>query len=214
MRQVLGSALFGLVALAGAAGDVSAQVKLGYVNTPAVIAAAPGRTTAEAEFNRRMAPLNAEVQKMDSTLKAMFAAFTRDTTSPMPQREAKAQEIQSQQQQFQQRVAAIEDTAAALRQRLMQPIMQQLETALEAVRKEGGYSMLFDVGQATVHVGGTLLFEHGLPHDDAAPLAAEHLKGAEVRIDVDLGTPGAGDATVWTCDLSAEYVRINGEYRT
>lgn len=147
MRHVLGSALLGLVAIAATAGDVSAQVKLGYVNTPAVLAAAPGRTTAEAEFNRRMAPLNAEVQQMDSTLKALFAAFTRDTTSPVPQREAKAQEIQSQQQQFQQRVAAIEDTAAALRQRLMQPIMQQLETALEAVRKEGGYSILFDVGQ-------------------------------------------------------------------
>lgn len=147
MRHVLGSVLLGLVAIAATAGDVSAQAKLGYVNTQAVIASSPGRTTAETEFNRRMAPLNAEVQKMDSTLKAMFAAFTRDTTSPMPQREAKAQEIQSQQQQFQQRVAAIEDTAAALRQRLMQPIMQQLETALEAVRKEGGYAMLFDVGQ-------------------------------------------------------------------
>lgn len=147
MRHVLGSVLLGLVAIAATAGDVSAQAKLGYVNTQAVIASSPGRTTAETEFNRRMAPLNAEVQKMDSTLKAMFAAFTRDTTSPMPQREAKAQEIQSQQQAFQQRVAAIEDTAAALRQRLMQPIMQQLETALEAVRKEGGYAMLFDVGQ-------------------------------------------------------------------
>ena len=147
MRHVLGSALLGLVAIAATAGDVSAQAKLGYVNTQAVIASSPGRTTAETEFNRRMAPLNAEVQKMDSTLKAQFAAFTRDTTSPMPQREAKAQEIQAQQQQFQQRVAAIEDTAAALRQRLMQPIMQQLETALEAVRKEGGYAMLFDVGQ-------------------------------------------------------------------
>jgi outer membrane protein len=147
MRHVLGSVLLGLVAIAATAGVVSAQAKLGYVNTQAVIASSPGRTTAETEFNRRMAPLNAEVQKMDSTLKAMFAAFTRDTTSPMPQREAKAQEIQSQQQAFQQRVAAIEDTAAALRQRLMQPIMQQLETALEAVRKEGGYAMLFDVGQ-------------------------------------------------------------------
>jgi glutamate N-acetyltransferase / amino-acid N-acetyltransferase len=31
---------------------------------------------------------------------------------------------------------------------------------------------------------------------------------------VDLGTGGPGQATVWTCDLSAEYVRINGEYRT
>jgi len=147
MRQVIGSALFGLAALAMAAGNVDAQAKLGYVNTQAVIASSPARTTAEAEFNRRMAPLNAEVQKMDSTLKAQFAAFTRDTTSPMPQREAKAQEIQQQQQQFQQRVAAIEDTAAALRQRLMQPLMQQVETALEAVRKEGGYAMIFDVGQ-------------------------------------------------------------------
>ncbi|MEC9302341.1 MAG: bifunctional ornithine acetyltransferase/N-acetylglutamate synthase [Acidobacteriota bacterium] len=25
---------------------------------------------------------------------------------------------------------------------------------------------------------------------------------------------GAYEATVWTCDLSAEYVRINSEYRT
>jgi len=147
MRHVIGSTLFGLAVLAVTAGDVSAQAKLGYVNTQAVIASSPARTSAEAEFNRRMAPLNAEVQKMDSTLKAQFAAFTRDTTSPMPQREAKAQEIQQQQQQFQQRVAAIEDTAAALRQRLMQPLMQQVETALEAVRKEGGYAMIFDVGQ-------------------------------------------------------------------
>ena len=34
------------------------------------------------------------------------------------------------------------------------------------------------------------------------------------RNDVDLGTGGTGTATIWTCDLSAEYVRINGEYRT
>jgi len=82
------------------------------------------------------------------------------------------------------------------------------------VAAAGRSGVLFDVDRATVRVGGTLLFEHGLPHDDAAPIAAEHLKGADVRIDVDLGTAGSGDATVWTCDLSAEYVRINGEYRT
>ena len=29
-----------------------------------------------------------------------------------------------------------------------------------------------------------------------------------------LGTGGGGAATIWTCDLTAEYVRINGEYRT
>jgi glutamate N-acetyltransferase/amino-acid N-acetyltransferase len=82
------------------------------------------------------------------------------------------------------------------------------------VAAAGRSGVIFDVGRATVHVGGVLLFEHGLPHDDAAPGAAEHLKQADVEIDVSLGTGGGGAATIWTCDLSAEYVRINGEYRT
>ena len=82
------------------------------------------------------------------------------------------------------------------------------------VAAAGRAGVSFDVDRATVQVGGVLLFEHGLPHDDAAPQAAKHLKNSEVRIDVDLGTGGGGNATVWTCDLTAEYVRINGEYRT
>jgi glutamate N-acetyltransferase/amino-acid N-acetyltransferase len=82
------------------------------------------------------------------------------------------------------------------------------------VAAAGRAGVTFDVQRATVHVGGVLLFENGLPHDDAAPRAAEHLKGSEVTIDVDLGTGGGAAATIWTCDLSAEYVRINGEYRT
>jgi glutamate N-acetyltransferase / amino-acid N-acetyltransferase len=82
------------------------------------------------------------------------------------------------------------------------------------VAAAGRSGVLFDVDRATVHVGGVLLFEKGLPHDDAAPQAATHLQGAEVCIKVDLGTEGTDSATVWTCDLTAEYVRINGEYRT
>jgi glutamate N-acetyltransferase/amino-acid N-acetyltransferase len=82
------------------------------------------------------------------------------------------------------------------------------------VAAAGRAGVRFDVQRATVHVGGVLLFENGLPHDDAAPQAAEHLKGRDVRIDVSLGVDGHGSATIWTCDLSAEYVRINGEYRT
>jgi glutamate N-acetyltransferase/amino-acid N-acetyltransferase len=82
------------------------------------------------------------------------------------------------------------------------------------VAAAGRSGVLFDVDRATVHVGGILLFENGLPHDENASMAAEHLKLKDVAIDVDLGTGGGGDATVWTCDLSAEYVKINGEYRT
>lgn len=77
----------------------------------------------------------------------------------------------------------------------------------------GRAGVRFDPARATVRVGGILLFENGLPHDDAAPLAGEYLRGEQIEIDVDLGS-GSAAHTVWTCDLSAEYVRINGEYRT
>ena len=82
------------------------------------------------------------------------------------------------------------------------------------VAAAGRSGVTFDIERATVHVGGILLFEKGLAHDLRAPRAAEHLKGSTVQIDVSLGSGGGASATIWTCDLSAEYVRINGEYRT
>jgi glutamate N-acetyltransferase/amino-acid N-acetyltransferase len=35
----------------------------------------------------------------------------------------------------------------------------------------------------------------------------------EVKIRVELGL-GSASATAWGCDLTSEYVRINGEYTT
>ena len=62
-------------------------------------------------------------------------------------------------------------------------------------------------------IGSTVLLENGRPHDEASPEAAEYLTGKDLTVSVDLGAGGAS-STVWTCDLSAEYVRINAEYRT
>jgi glutamate N-acetyltransferase / amino-acid N-acetyltransferase len=72
----------------------------------------------------------------------------------------------------------------------------------------------FELSGARVRVGDTVLFEGGRPYDDRAPDAARHLQGRDLFVEVDLGTGGLEDATMWTCDLSAEYVRINAEYRT
>jgi glutamate N-acetyltransferase/amino-acid N-acetyltransferase len=58
-----------------------------------------------------------------------------------------------------------------------------------------------------------VLFAGGRPHDERAAEAAQVLSHDEVAIEIGLGD-GPGEAVVYTCDLSAEYVRINGEYRT
>jgi glutamate N-acetyltransferase/amino-acid N-acetyltransferase len=81
------------------------------------------------------------------------------------------------------------------------------------VAAAGRSGVMFDMQKVTVRIGGILLFDNGLPHDEAAPKAAEILRRDTVDIEVSLGA-GNASATIWGCDLSAEYVRINGEYRT
>jgi glutamate N-acetyltransferase/amino-acid N-acetyltransferase len=72
----------------------------------------------------------------------------------------------------------------------------------------------FVLDRASVSVGPVQLFVAGVPHDERAEQAATVLQQKEITVAVDLGTGGSFDASMWTCDFSAEYVRINAEYRT
>jgi glutamate N-acetyltransferase/amino-acid N-acetyltransferase len=72
----------------------------------------------------------------------------------------------------------------------------------------------FVLSGARVQIGSLVLFENGRPFDELAPKAAEYLTGKDLKIEVNVGTGGHCSATVWTCDLTAEYVKINAEYRT
>ena len=83
---------------------------------------------------------------------------------------------------------------------------------LVAVAGRAGSEFMLD--RAAVRIGPVELFSEGAPHDERAPRAADYLTQAEVVVEVDLGTGGTGASQMWTCDLSAEYVRINAEYRT
>ncbi|MCP5150543.1 MAG: bifunctional glutamate N-acetyltransferase/amino-acid acetyltransferase ArgJ [Ectothiorhodospiraceae bacterium] len=79
-----------------------------------------------------------------------------------------------------------------------------------------GRSAPVDLDQGTVSVwlGDVLVVDRGGRADSyREELGASVLAGEEVRIRVDLGR-GDASCTVWTCDLSHEYVSINADYRT
>lgn len=82
------------------------------------------------------------------------------------------------------------------------------------VAAAGRSGAAFVLDGARVQIGSLVLFENGRPFDELAPKAAEYLMGKDLSIEVNLGAGGAHRATVWTCDLTAEYVKINAEYRT
>ncbi len=71
-----------------------------------------------------------------------------------------------------------------------------------------------DRDRLAIAFGGVWTARDGLavPDYDEAPVA-EHLKGEEIDIAVDLGI-GEGQATVWTCDLTHGYIAINADYRS
>jgi len=68
--------------------------------------------------------------------------------------------------------------------------------------------------RAKIRIGSVELFSNGTPFDERAPEAAAYLQGKDIDLHVDLGTGGPGEARMWSCDLTAEYVKINAEYRT
>lgn len=72
----------------------------------------------------------------------------------------------------------------------------------------------FVLDRASVRIGDVDLFVKGVPFDERAATASTVLQQTRMTITIDMGTGGPGDATMWTCDFSAEYVKINAEYRT
>jgi glutamate N-acetyltransferase / amino-acid N-acetyltransferase len=77
-----------------------------------------------------------------------------------------------------------------------------------------GYSgASFDPDGVGLWFGPVKVFENGepVPHEEAEANAA--LSSGEVRITARLNE-GDASVTAWGCDLTYEYVRINGSYRT
>ncbi|MCX6019924.1 MAG: bifunctional glutamate N-acetyltransferase/amino-acid acetyltransferase ArgJ [Chloroflexi bacterium] len=70
-----------------------------------------------------------------------------------------------------------------------------------------------DPAKMSLWFGGVHVFAYGTPtqYDDAEATRAMAPKDVEVHLDLGLGE---AHATVWTCDMSHEYVTINGKYRT
>lgn len=67
-----------------------------------------------------------------------------------------------------------------------------------------------------VKIGKYQLTQDGAKHPEYVEKPVhEYLKNSEVKIAVDLGLNNEGtSATVWTCDLNEEYIKINKDYRS
>lgn len=70
-----------------------------------------------------------------------------------------------------------------------------------------------DPKKTVVKFGGITVYANGVGAEFEEEALRKVMEEHDIVIDIDLGD-GDSEATVWTCDFSYEYVKINGEYHT
>lgn len=155
MRSSVRAALIAVTTMAFAAVPSQAQaVKIGYINSAQLLAQAPGRAEAEAQFDREVVAYRAQLQRMNDSLNTLAAAFDKDAAaldSATRQRRGKA--VREKETEYQARARSLDSTMQTRQAELVRPIMERVQTVIEAIRAEDGYSVIFDVGsQASVVV--------------------------------------------------------------
>jgi len=77
----------------------------------------------------------------------------------------------------------------------------------------GNAGVGFSPDDVTIRLGELELFRKGTPQPLDEEAALKVLDREFIRIEAEIGL-GLGAATVWTCDLTEQYIEINGSYRT
>jgi outer membrane protein len=129
----------------------SAQgIKVAYVQTSTLLDQAPGRAEAEAQFEKETGGYRDQIKRMSDSLNAMVASFEKaQATLPAATRDARSKDIQAREAEYQRRSREIEQKAQARQSELVQPILDKIKAAIEDVRIEGGYAMIFNADQGS-----------------------------------------------------------------
>ena len=149
MRSMIRAAWLALTLAAAPASAALGQTvpKLGYIDSRAVLQQAPGRAEAEKQFEQEMTTFRQQIQRMEDSLRTMVTTFQQQEATLSPSaRDGRGREIRAKEEEYQRRVQQLEQQAQQRQVELIQPIMQRINKAIEDVRAEENFSMIFDVG--------------------------------------------------------------------
>ena len=132
-------------------GTASAQtaesgLKIGYINSAAIVAENSDALAAQEQFKREMVPFESELKAMEEEIGGLLNRYQAQQVTLSPDtRRARQQEIQQKQQEYQVRMGEIEAEAARRQQELVAPIMERINAIIQDIRQQGSYTFIFDV---------------------------------------------------------------------
>ncbi len=161
--------LVAVVAFVLTAMGVSAQVKLGHIETQKLIQAMPEMAAARKTMETKQAEIEKELTTMQEQFKIKLDEYSKNgKTMSDVIRASKEQELQELQQRIQSFQQIAMDNLEKTQAELMQPIMDKALNAIKAVGKENGFTYIFDMSQ-----GGILY--NAANTEDVLPLVKKKL---------------------------------------
>ena len=148
----------GLLLMAPAvAGAQQADLKNGYVDSEAIIQKAPGYTEANEEFNRTAQAWRDSLETRRTLLQGMFEEYKQQEVILSPEKKTERQQeilqLENEIQQYFQSKFGPEGEASQKQASLMQPIIERVNKAIDDTRRDGGYSLIFDLNDGALVAG-------------------------------------------------------------
>ena len=155
-KRTTSVALLVAMILTLAAGSLMAQLKLGYVNSQAVLASYPPAVEARKKLEAESAKWTQELQKMSEDFQAAQQELEQQSlllSDAKKQEKVKALEQMAQRaQQFQTQKWGENGEMARREQELLQPVIDKVNTVIKKVGDDNGFDFIFDA------VAGNLLY--------------------------------------------------------
>lgn len=144
--KLIAAAAAGLMVMAsGAQAQGSGAAKVGYVNTQVLMEQTPGRAQADSALSRELGAMQQQVQRMQDSLNALVTVYQRDEkTMTAAQREARQTAIRRREEEYRGRTQQLEQQAQRTQAEIAQPLLERVKKAIEDIRAEDGYALIFD----------------------------------------------------------------------
>jgi len=130
---------------AGVAGAQQATIKIAYVNSAALMEAAPGRAAATDLLNKEGQGYQVQLQKMQDSINGMYSKYQKDEpTMSAAAKEAKQKSIRDLEQAFQAKQLEFQKAFDDRTKEVMAPITDQVKKVIDDIRVEDGYAIILD----------------------------------------------------------------------
>lgn len=119
-------------------------VKIGYVNTAVLMDAAPGKRAADSVYQKEAEAFAAQQKKWGDSLQTLSTKFQKlAATATEAQKQAQVKTFTDLQAEFDQKNQAGIQRMQNRQNELVAPLMEVVKKAIDDIRTEDGYAMIF-----------------------------------------------------------------------